>query len=355
MHTTSTPPRARDGRATRAQPARPLPERDRRPALRRQRDGLLHVINIRDWHTPDDSYDAERRAFGRHCLAGSWGARYVDGLEQYLDPVPPRSDGKASFCERGNARIYHIHADSVFDFRPRWDERPKGQPQPKFHPSELERLLDVLVTGSAADIEQLAIVLKGSEGERRQSQVLNRLAIEAAGQERGGGLDADLRRGDRRLHRHQGAAHPQRPALALRAPEPRRVGHAHRQPKSRAPPARARLRGQAPERRGDPRHRRPRELPRVAAAAPGRERDRLRRELLRSTAPSSSTSRTCSPTRARSSQEYAHLTGKRAIAVYDTIKRANTSCSLWGSAFLIADARRHDPPCRLARIAGRGR
>ena len=35
--------------------------------------GLLHVINIRDWHTPDDSYDAERRVFGRHCLAGSWG------------------------------------------------------------------------------------------------------------------------------------------------------------------------------------------------------------------------------------------------------------------------------------------
>jgi hypothetical protein len=143
--------------------------------------GLLHVINIRDWHTPDDSYDAERRTFGRHCLAGSWGARYIEGLEQYLDPAPPRPDGKASFCEQGNARIYHIHADSVFDFRPRWDERPQGQQQSKFHPSELERLLDVLITGSQKDIEQLASILKGSEGDRRQSQVLNRLAIEAAG------------------------------------------------------------------------------------------------------------------------------------------------------------------------------
>ena len=55
--------------------------------------GLLHVINIRDWHTPDDSYDAERRVFGRHCLAGSWGARYIEGLEQYLDPAPARPDG----------------------------------------------------------------------------------------------------------------------------------------------------------------------------------------------------------------------------------------------------------------------
>ena len=147
--------------------------------------GLLHVINIRDWHTPDDSYDAERRTFGRHCLAGSWGASYIEGLEGYLDPAPPRPDGKASFCERGNARIYHIHADSVFDFRPRWDERPQGQPQPKFHPSELERLLDVLITGSDTDIEQLATVLKGGDssdgGERRQSQILNRLALEAAG------------------------------------------------------------------------------------------------------------------------------------------------------------------------------
>jgi len=89
--------------------------------------GVLHVINIRDWHLPDDSYDAERRLFGRHCLAGSWGARYIEGLEHYLDPDTPRPDGKASFFRKGNARIYHIHADSVFDFRPRWDERGKGE------------------------------------------------------------------------------------------------------------------------------------------------------------------------------------------------------------------------------------
>jgi hypothetical protein len=141
---------------------------------------LLHVINIRDWHTPDDSYDAERRSFGRHCLAGSWGARYLEGLEQYLDPAAPGEDGKASFAEQGKARIYHIHADSVFDFRPRWDESEKGT-QAKFHPSELERLLDVLVTGKSADIEELASVLKGETGERSKSQALNTLARNAAG------------------------------------------------------------------------------------------------------------------------------------------------------------------------------
>ncbi len=148
--------------------------------------GLLHVINIRDWHVPDESYDAERRA--RSALRGRdlGCAGYIDGLEKYLDPEPPRPDGKAQFAERGTARIYHIHADSIFDFRPRWDERTPGQP--KFHPSELERLLDVLITGSRKEVDQLAGILKGGAGptspvavERRQSQVLNTLAIEAAG------------------------------------------------------------------------------------------------------------------------------------------------------------------------------
>jgi hypothetical protein len=33
-------------------------------------------------------------------------------------------------------------------------------------------------------------------------------------------------------------------------------------------------------------------------------------------------------------QEYAQLTGRRAIGVYDTVRRANTFLLLWGSAFL---------------------
>ena len=34
--------------------------------------GVLHVINIRDWHIPDDNYDSERRRYGAHCEAGTW-------------------------------------------------------------------------------------------------------------------------------------------------------------------------------------------------------------------------------------------------------------------------------------------
>ena len=295
--------------------------------------GLLHVINIRDWHTPDDSYDAERRTFGRHCLAGTWGARYIEGLEQYLDPLPPRPDGKASFCERGSARIYHIHADSVFDFRPRWDERPKRQPQPKFHPSELERLLDVLMTGSAADIEQLATVLKGGEGERRQSQVLNRLALEAAG-------------------RNEAADSTQIYVAVIGVYTDIKVQLILSGLRSRY------------------------ELPNLAASDTLSGSKSLERHLhgldfadkllnvevihgigdlasfLGSEPPLQDESETVGAENysqyrsffvdkqsvlayeSEKLQEYAHLTGKRAISVYDTIKRANTFLLVWGSAFL---------------------
>jgi len=138
----------------------------------------IHVINIRDWHVPDDSYDAERRIYGRHCEAGSWGAGYIDGLEKYLDPEPPRPDGRARFCRRGSARVYHIHADSIFDFRPRWEER--SSVRQKFRRSELERLLDVLITGSREQVDDLSGVLEADdEADRTQSQLLNQLAATA--------------------------------------------------------------------------------------------------------------------------------------------------------------------------------
>ena len=49
--------------------------------LETERDDVLHVINVRDWHELNESYDEERRMHGRHCEAGTWGAGYVDGLE----------------------------------------------------------------------------------------------------------------------------------------------------------------------------------------------------------------------------------------------------------------------------------
>jgi len=143
--------------------------------LKEENAELLHVVNIRDWHVPNRSYDSERRLYGRHCEAGTWGAGYIAGLREYLDPEPPLGDGRARFCARGSARIYHVHADSVFDFRPRWEER-KAAEHIKFKPSILERLLDVLIGGSEEQIATLAAELgQADETERRQSQDLNRL------------------------------------------------------------------------------------------------------------------------------------------------------------------------------------
>ncbi len=42
--------------------------------------GTLHLVNIRDWHIAGDSYDQERRIYGAHCEAGTYGAEYVNSL-----------------------------------------------------------------------------------------------------------------------------------------------------------------------------------------------------------------------------------------------------------------------------------
>src|SRR6266571_1986514 len=297
-----------------------------------RQSGLLHVINIRDWHVPDDSYDAERRVYGRHCQAGTWGAGYIDGLERYLDPEPPLPDGKARFCERGTARIYHIHADSVFDFRPRWEERSASQP--KFHPSELERLLDVLITGGREQIDQLARVLKNAhEVDRRESQTLNQLAITA-------------------VRANKAASSAQLYVAVIGVYTDVKVQLLLSGLRSRY------------------------ELPNLAVSDTLTGSRSLERHLhgldfadkllnvevihgigdlasfLGSQPPLQDESETVGAENysqyrsffidkqnvlayeSEKLQEYAHLTGKRAIAVYDTIRRANTFLLLWGSAFL---------------------
>jgi hypothetical protein len=132
--------------------------------------GTLHVINVRDWHTPDDSYDAERRSYGPHCEAGTWGAEYIEGLADLLDPADSPTDEEALYSAGGSVRVYHVHADSLFDFKPRAEKI--GADQRKYSPSMLEDLLDVLVQGSDDDLAELQTIL---------SQDPHLAAIEALG------------------------------------------------------------------------------------------------------------------------------------------------------------------------------
>lgn len=113
--------------------------------------GTLHVINIRDWHRPGPSYDEERRVYGCHCEEGTWGARYIDGLRHYLAPGSSGSDEEPPYFAAGSVRIYHIHSDTLFDFKP----HSKTIGPHKFRGSPLEDLLDVIVEGSSAELVEL--------------------------------------------------------------------------------------------------------------------------------------------------------------------------------------------------------
>jgi hypothetical protein len=118
--------------------------------------GTLHVVNIRDWHKPGPSYDDERRVCGRHCEVGTPGAAYLSGLEHYLDPAGSTMDEPARYFAAGSVRVYHIHSDTLFDFRP---EERRGR---KFSASVLENLLDVIIEGTDEELARLHDLLSGS-------------------------------------------------------------------------------------------------------------------------------------------------------------------------------------------------
>jgi hypothetical protein len=118
---------------------------------------LLHVVNIRDWHESGSAYDWERRTFGAHCEKVTWGAQYLEGLGPYLDPGGAPMGAEAQYVQQGTARIYPIHSDSVFDFRPRSGHREDGHR--KYRGSVVENVLDVLVQGSPGEVDEMARLL----------------------------------------------------------------------------------------------------------------------------------------------------------------------------------------------------
>jgi hypothetical protein len=111
---------------------------------------VLHLINIRDWHEPGDAYDVERRAYGTHCEEGSWGVRYLEGAERWLDPTGTAEE--RDYAEAGSLRAYHIRSESLFDFKPRADSRDGRR---ALRASPLEDVLDVVVQGSDDELEKM--------------------------------------------------------------------------------------------------------------------------------------------------------------------------------------------------------
>lgn len=147
---------------------------------RRREDGhgTLHVINIRDWHEPGPSYDLERRTYGNHCEKGTWGARFIDGLEGLLDPGGPDTDDEGVSFVEGSVRICHVHADSVFDFRPRVGA--EGTLEGKLPVTELENILDILVQGRGDHVSEVDEILSAGKPLSAVRDLADRVADEQA-------------------------------------------------------------------------------------------------------------------------------------------------------------------------------
>jgi nicotinamidase-related amidase len=119
--------------------------------------GTLHLVNIRDWHTPGEHYDRERRVYGSHCQAGTWGAEYIDGLTSLLDPdstrrplgdtrtEDPRFDPKGR--QHGSVVVHHVHSGTLFDLE-----------SFAFSPSELAQVLKELITPENREHVRVAVV-----------------------------------------------------------------------------------------------------------------------------------------------------------------------------------------------------
>lgn len=151
---------------------------------RRGKDGrgTLHLINIRDWHEPGASYDQERPRYGAHCEKGTWGANYIEGLGEYLDPARNRRSklpsAEGQFFKEGSVRIYHVHSDSVFDFKPRSKVDGSRPGQVKFLPSELENILDVIMLGVDQQVNRLAEILESADASEQREKTLDALVTE---------------------------------------------------------------------------------------------------------------------------------------------------------------------------------
>jgi nicotinamidase-related amidase len=126
--------------------------------LRGEGRGTLHLVNIRDWHITGDLYDRERRVYGSHCEAGTWGAEYLEGLLGLLDPAGTRRQigdphgQKAAFspdgARHGSVVVHHVHSDTLFDL----DSQASGSR------SELAEVLGRIITPANRNRVRVAVI-----------------------------------------------------------------------------------------------------------------------------------------------------------------------------------------------------
>ncbi len=119
------------------------------------RKNHLHVIHIKDWHTPSRGYDFERERYGSHCEAGTWEAAPIDGFDQFLQPwtLSPGNEQAALSVNgftQGNTTYYNVLSNSLFDFQPIDGEK-----------SQLSKILDQLILDEGQPMHPVYIVVIG--------------------------------------------------------------------------------------------------------------------------------------------------------------------------------------------------
>ena len=224
-------------------------------------DGLpiLHVINIRDWHVPGHEYDLERRAYGSHCEAATWGVQYVDGLERFLDPTHCAKTASTRRSVRRASTTCAPTPSSTSSLAPSRVAASGSSAPPRSRTCSTSSCKAVTVTSRSRGAPPRGRFRRHSRAcpqDRRERQAAH--------------VAEDLRRGGRRVHGHQGADAARRHAYPVRLAKPGGLGHVHGVPDARTPSLRARLRREGAGRRGRPRDQRPRRLPRAARGGRGR-------------------------------------------------------------------------------------
>ncbi len=120
--------------------------------MRGHGDGVLHLINIRDWHVPGETYDLERRQYGAHCEADTWGAAYIDGLTDVLAP-DLRAPADAENGWGGKLRVHHVRSNTLFDFQHSSGGRPDLS-----EPAPLTTLLDGLLGEGQQETTHVVVI-----------------------------------------------------------------------------------------------------------------------------------------------------------------------------------------------------
>ena len=281
----------------------------------------LHVINIRDFHVPGPRYDVERRAYGGHRESGTWGVRYLDGLDRYLDPT-----GCADECLRRGRRRADLPRAIRLGLRFQAAAETRGG-RAASRPSS-KTCSTSCCRGSDEDLEESRrLCARGASARSTTLRGRSTPARSRVHRIRPTSPSSASRRTSRCRCCSSACARYDLPNLAVSTPFTASTLERHLSGLDYA--AKGVLDVEVVHGINDL-------VGYLGPPAPVEDEEALvARSSSRATARSSRTNRTCSPSRTRSCASTWLLTERRSLDVYERIKRTNTFLILFGCTFLV--------------------